>query len=171
MKKITIILSMLLINSISVMALESGMSINTLPSGQKVVIKEVRDNAIVKIDTWINTGSINETDKNAGISHFLEHLFFKGTEKYPTGTMDKILDSKGAIVNAGTSKDYTHYHIQIPSKDFDLALELHADMLQNPLIPRKELERERPVVIEEISKTKDSPTTKMFDNLYNIVIE
>jgi predicted Zn-dependent peptidase len=56
--------------------------------------------------------------------------------------MDRIVDSKGAVVNAGTSKDYTHYYIQIPSEHFDLALELHADMLQNPLIPRKELERE-----------------------------
>lgn len=152
-----------------VFALEDGLSFTTLPSGQKVVIKEVHDNNIVKIDTWINTGSINEDDKTTGISHFLEHLFFKGTQKYPTGTMDKILDSKGAIVNAGTSKDYTHYYIQIPSKDFDLALDLHADMLLNPMIPRKELERERPVVIEEISKTKDSPQTRMFDNLYTIM--
>jgi len=147
-------------------ALEAGMSVNTLPSGQKVVIKEVKDNNIVKIDTWINTGSINEDDKTWGISHFLEHLFFKGTQKYPTGTMDKILDSKGATVNAGTSKDFTHYYIEIPSKDFDTALELHADMLLNPMIPRKELERERSVVIEEISRTKDSPSGVTFDNLY-----
>lgn len=171
MKKFLIVLTTLLISIHSVLALEEGLSVTTLPSGQKVVIKEVRDNAIVKIDTWINTGSINEDDKTTGISHFLEHLFFKGTTKYPTGAMDKILDSKGASVNAATSKDYTHYYIQIPSKDFDLALELHADMLQNPLIPRKELERERGVVIEEISKTKDSPQNLMFDNLYNLFYE
>ncbi|MBQ8635050.1 insulinase family protein [bacterium] len=169
MKKIAIVLTVLSLSLTTVFALEEGLSINTLPSGQKVIIKEVKDNPIVKIDTWINTGSINEDDKTTGISHFLEHLFFKGTEKYPTGTMDKILDSKGATVNAGTSKDYTHYYIQIPSKDFDLALELHADMLQNPLIPRKELERERPVVIEEISKVKDSPTRRVFDNLYELI--
>ncbi len=154
-----------------VFALEEGLSVNTLPSGQKVVIKEVHDNPIVKIDTWINTGSINEDDKTTGISHFLEHLFFKGTQKYPTGTFDKILDSKGASVNAATSKDYTHYYIEIPSKDFDLALELHSDMLLNPQIPRKELERERGVVIEEISKTKDSPQNRLFDNLYTLIYE
>ena len=153
----------------SVFALEDGMSVNVLPSGQKVIIKEVKDNPIVKIDTWINTGSINEDDKTSGISHFLEHLFFKGTTKYPTGTADKILDSKGAIVNAGTSKDFTHYYIQLPSKDFDLALDIHADMLTNPLIPRKELERERGVVIEEISKCKDSPVNRLFDNLYTLL--
>lgn len=169
MKKTTIILTILTLCATTVFALEEGLSINTLPSGQKVIIKEVKDNPIVKIDTWINTGSINENDKNTGISHFLEHLFFKGTQKYPTGTMDKILDSKGATVNAATSKDYTHYYIEIPSMYFDLALELHADMLQNPLIPRKELERERPVVIEEISKGKDSASRRAFDNLYEII--
>ncbi len=110
MKKAFIgLLTALLLSISSVFALEPGLSVNYLPSGQKVVIKEVRDNAIVKIDTWINTGSINEDDKTTGISHFLEHLFFKGTTKYPVGTMDKILDSKGASVNAATSKDYTHY--------------------------------------------------------------
>ncbi len=166
MKKITYIIAFAILSFSSVFALEEGMTVQTLPSGQKVVVKEVRDNNIVKIDTWINTGSINEDDKTNGISHFLEHLFFKGTEKYPTGTFDKILDSKGASVNAATSKDFTHYYIEIPSKDFDLALNLHADMLLNPLIPRKELERERSVVIEEISKTKDSATTRMFDNIY-----
>ena len=171
MKKIAILLTILFLSITNSFALEEGLSVTTLPSGQKVIIKEVHDNAIVKIDTWINTGSINEDDKTSGISHFLEHLFFKGTQKYPTGTFDKILDSKGAHVNAATSKDFTHYYIEIPSKDFDLALELHADMLQNPMIPRKELEKERNVVIEEISKTKDSPMNRVFDNIYTILYE
>ena len=96
MKKVAIILTVLSFCATTVFALEEGLSVNTLPSGQKVIIKEVKDNNIVKIDTWINTGSINENDKTTGISHFLEHLFFKGTQKYPTGTMDRILDSKGA---------------------------------------------------------------------------
>ena len=169
MKKISIILTILVLSFNVVFGLEDGLSVNVLPSGQKVIIKEVKDNNIVKIDTWINTGSINEDDKTNGISHFLEHLFFKGTQKYPTGMMDKILDSKGAIVNAATSKDYTHYYIQIPSQHFDLALDLHADMLQNPMIPRKELEKERLVVIEEISKCKDSPQNRLFDNLYKLI--
>lgn len=169
MKKIYLLLLLFLLTFNLAFCFEEGLSVTTLPSGQKVVVKEVRDNAIVKIDTWINTGSINEDDKTTGISHFLEHLFFKGTQKNPVGTFDKILDSKGAHVNAATSKDFTHYYIEIPSKDFDLALNLHADMLLNPLIPRKELERERGVVIEEISKTKDSPTSLMFDNMYQIL--
>ena len=114
-----------------------------LDNGQTVIIKEVHDNPIVTIDTWIKTGSINENDKNNGVAHFLEHLFFKGTKKYPTGQFDKILESKGAYTNAATSKDFTHYYITIPSRHFKTAMELHADMLLHPLIPRKELEKEK----------------------------
>ncbi len=115
MRKITTFLIILFLSITTVFALEEGLSVTKLPSGQKIIIKEVHDNAIVKIDTWINTGSINEDDKTNGISHFLEHLFFKGTQKYPTGEFDKILDSKGAVVNAATGKDYTHYYIEITS--------------------------------------------------------
>ncbi len=136
-----------------------------LDNGQKVVIKEVHDNPIVIIDTWIKTGSINETDENNGVAHFLEHLFFKGTPKHPAKEFDRILESKGAVTNAATSKDFTHYYILIPSQYFDLALDLHSDMLLNPLIPRKELEKERKVVIEEIAKNNDRPTTILYRNL------
>lgn len=143
-----------------------------LDNGHTVIIKEVHDNPIVTIDTWIKTGSINENDRNNGVAHFLEHLFFKGTTKHPTGEFDSILESKGAITNAATSKDFTHYYITLPSEYFNTAMDLHADMLMNPLIPRKELEKERKVVIEEIAKTNDSPETKLYENMigafYNI---
>lgn len=136
-----------------------------LDNGQNVIIKEVHDNPIVVIDTWIKTGSINENDENNGVAHFLEHLFFKGTPKHPAKEFDNILESKGAVTNAATSKDYTHYYILIPSKYFNLALDLHSDMLLNPMIPRKELEKERKVVLEEISKNNDSPLTILYKNM------
>ena len=144
-------------------------TVQKLPNGQTVVIYEIHNNPIVTIDTWIKTGSINENDENNGISHFLEHLFFKGTKAHPTGDMDRILESKGAVVNAATSKDFTHYYITIPSSDFDTALDLHSDMLLNPQIPRKELEQERKVVIEEISKDENSPSKKVYDNLNKLM--
>lgn len=138
-----------------------------LDNGQIVIIKEVHDNPIVTIDTWIKTGSVNESDKNNGVAHFLEHLFFKGTQKHPTGEFDRLLESKGAITNAATSKDFTHYYITIPSRDFSMAMDLHSDMLLHPQIPRKELEKERKVVLEEIAKNNDRPETKLFENLNN----
>ena len=136
-----------------------------LNNGQTVIIQEVKNNPIVTIDTWIKTGSIDEDDSNNGVAHFLEHLFFKGTKNHAPGEFDKILETKGAITNAATSKDFTHYYITIPSKDFDLAMELHADMLQNPMIPRNEMEKERRVVLEEIGKDMNSPEKILMENL------
>lgn len=144
-------------------------TVQKLPNGQTLVVYEIHNNPIVTIDTWIKTGSINETDSNNGISHFLEHLFFKGTKAHPTGEIDRILESKGAVVNAATSKDFTHYYITIPSADFDTALDLHSDMLLNPQIPRKELEQERKVVIEEISKDGNNPSRKVYENLNTLM--
>ena len=140
-----------------------------LDNGQTVIIQEVKTNPIVTIDTWIKTGSINENNRNNGVSHFLEHLFFKGSTNHAPGEFDKILETKGAITNAATSKDFTHYYVTIPSKDFDLALEMHSDMLLHPLIPRKELEKERKVVIEEIMKDANSPNTMVYDDLINLL--
>ncbi len=140
-----------------------------LDNGQTVIIKEVRSNPIVTVDTWIKTGSINENDENNGVSHFLEHLFFRGSKNHAPGEFDKILETKGAITNAATSKDFTHYYITIPSKYFDEALNLHADMLLNPLLPRKELEKERKVVLEEIAKDENSPKSVVYDNLVSMI--
>lgn len=166
MKKILIVFCTLFLGSV---AFASELSVHNLDNGQTVIIKEVRSNPIVTVDTWVRTGSINETDKNNGVSHFLEHLFFKGTTNLAPGEFDKILESKGAITNAATSKDFTHYYITIPSNYFDLAMELHADMLLNPLVPRKELEKERKVVIEEISKDETNPRNVLYENLVSML--
>ena len=140
-----------------------------LNNGQTVVIQEVKNNPIVTIDTWIKTGSIDEDDSNNGVAHFLEHLFFKGTTNLDPGEFDRILETKGAITNAATSKDFTHYYVTIPSKDFDLAMQLHADMMLHPLIPRNEMEKERKVVLEEISKDLNTPTRVMQENLNSML--
>lgn len=162
MKKIIILLFVLIMGC---GAFAQDYEVYQLESGQTVVIKQVKSNPIVTIDTWIKTGSINEDDSNNGVAHFLEHLFFKGTKNHPAGEMDRVLESKGAITNAATSKDFTHYYITIPSRHFDLAMDYHADMLLHPQIPRKEMEKERKVVIEEISKNADNPDEKVYDNL------
>lgn len=166
MKKILVI-SMLMLLTTTVWA--ADYTVQKLPNGQTVVVYPIKDNPIVTIDTWIKTGSINETDTNNGVAHFLEHLFFKGTKAHPTGEMDRILESKGAVVNAATSKDFTHYYITIPSEYFETAMDLHSDMLLNPQIPRKELEKERKVVLEEIAKDGNTPSKKVYDNLNDLM--
>ena len=154
---------------ITVAVQASDFTVQKLPNGQTLVIQEVRNNPLITIDTWVRTGSINETDSNSGVSHFLEHLFFKGTKKHPAGEFDRILESKGAVINAATSKDFTHYYITIPSEYFDTALELHADMLTDPQLPRKELEMERKVVLEEIAKDLNTPAKIVYENLNELM--
>lgn len=162
MKKFLVILVFV----VSSVCFGQNITVEKLPSGQTVVVEEVKANPMVIVDTWIKTGSINETDKNNGVAHFLEHLFFKGSKNYPMGSFDRILESKGAVTNAATSRDFTHYYILIPSKDFELALKMHADMLLNPLLPPDEIEKERHVVIEEISKGDDSPSRQVYSNIF-----
>ena len=148
-------------------------------NGHKIVLAHKEGN-MVNVSSWVKTGSINETDNNNGISHFLEHLMFKGTNTYKVGEFDRMLESKGAIVNAATWKDYTFYYVTLPKGDnneyFNLAIDLHADMMMDPVFPAEELgapfnindttvtdKRERHVVIEEIRMRKDQPWTKVYN--------
>lgn len=148
-------------------------------NGHKIVLAH-KEGDMVNVSSWVKTGSINENDKNNGISHFLEHLMFKGTHKHKAGEFDKILEAKGAIVNAATWKDYTFYYVTLPKGDgdenFNTAIELHADMMTDPVIPDYEMgapfdvndktvtdKRERHVVIEEIRMRKDQPWTKVYN--------
>ncbi len=148
-------------------------------NGHKIVLAH-KEGELVNISTWVKTGSINEDDKINGISHFLEHLMFKGTHKHKAGYFDRTLEAKGAIVNAATWKDYTFYYVTLPKgaedKDLDLAIELHADMMLDPVLPEEEIgspfdlnnpkvtdKRERHVVIEEIRMRKDQNWTKVYN--------
>jgi len=136
-----------------------------LKSGQTVVIKELHSNPIVTVDTWVNTGSKNENPQNNGVSHFLEHLMFKGTKNYKTGEIDRILEGKGGKFNAATSKDYTHFYVTIPSQNLDTALKLNAELIINANFPVDEVNKERGVVIEEINRANSSPESILYDNL------
>lgn len=165
--------------------LEKPLEIYERECGHKIVYA-YKEGSLINISSWVKTGSINENDENNGISHFLEHLMFKGTSKHKAGYFDRTLESKGAIVNAATWKDYTFYYVTIPKgtddKNFKETLELHADMMLDPIIPIEEIgepfdlnkpvtvKRERHVVIEEIRMRKDQPWTKVYNavnsNLY-----
>lgn len=152
-------------------------------NGHKIILAH-KEGGLVNVSSWVKTGSINENDKNNGISHFLEHLMFKGTHKHPAGEFDHILEAKGAIVNAATWKDYTYYYVTLPkgenNENLNLAIELHADMMTDPVIPDDEMgapfdvndkfvsdKRERHVVIEEIRMRKDQPWTKVYNATNN----
>ena len=136
-----------------------------LPTGQMLYIKEDHTQPIVTIDTWVKTGSVNETAQINGVSHFLEHLLFKGTQTYKVGEIDRLLESRGAEFNAATSDDFTHYYITTATPYWEEAFKLHADMLVNDTITEAELTRERKVVQEEINRATDNPDRQMFMQL------
>jgi len=145
----------------------------TMENGHQI-FAIAKPGSVVHLHTVVRTGSINETDANTGVSHFLEHLMFKGTEQYPAGQFDRMLEGIGARVNASTSKDWTQYYVTLPDsadhEQYRLALKLHADMLLHAALPEAEIgppfdptdpqvaeKRERMVVLEEIKMGHDNP--------------
>lgn len=136
-----------------------------LDNGLPVLIKPVK-NKVVTLDMWVNTGSANESPKRNGISHFLEHMLFKGTPKYGPGDLDKVVMSVGGVWNAGTSKDFTHYYVTVASPYFDTALDCLAEMIQNSLIDAKEFDQEKNVILEEYRRKQDNPFGLLYDELY-----
>ena len=165
--------------------LPSPVEVYERENGHKIVFAK-KEGGLVNISSWVKTGSINENDEINGISHFLEHLMFKGTHKHPAGYFDRTLEAKGAIVNAATWKDYTYYYVTLPkgpeNSYFYEAIELHGDMMLDPVIPEEEIgpafslddnnvkeKRERHVVIEEIRMRQDQPWTKVYNEAnYNM---
>ncbi|MDP2692323.1 MAG: pitrilysin family protein, partial [bacterium] len=112
----------------------------------------------VTVSVWMKTGSRNENNKNNGISHFLEHMFFKGTTNRPTAKqIAEEIDSIGGIQNAGTSKEYTQYYIKCRADKIETAFDLLSDMTMNSLLDHKEIEREKGTIIEEIRMYEDTP--------------
>lgn len=166
--------------------LDKPVEIYTLSNGHKIIIAN-KQGDLVNVSTWVKTGSIHENDEITGISHFLEHLMFKGTPDHPAGEFDRVLEAKGAIVNAATWKDYTFYYVTLPKgeqgEDFRLVLDLHADMMLHPTLPEFEIgptfkldedapeKRERYVVIEEIRMRQDQPWTKVYNALNKAMYE
>lgn len=130
---------------------------STLPNGVKVLLAPMEGVESVGIGVFVGTGSRFETPDINGISHFLEHMVFKGTKKYPTHADTSRLEGLGAIQNAWTDVDATAYWCKIPADRWVEALDLVADLALTPQIPEKDLEIERGVILEEINRKEDRP--------------
>jgi len=143
----------------------------TLDNGLVVLLKQSKRLPLVSIQTWVKVGSIYEDDKNNGISHFLEHLVFKGTKKYSVEQISKTLERYGAILNAGTSKEFTLYFTDIPKEGLNDALDVLAQLVFEATFPEEELERERNVVIEEIKRFEDNPGNVLYEGFNNLLFK
>ena len=131
----------------------------TLDNGLRLVTSTMPHTRSVCIGLFIGTGSRYESDAEAGTSHFIEHLLFKGSEKRPTsGEISAAIEGVGGILNGGTDKELTVYWCKIAQDHFPLALDVLTDMLLHPRFDPQEITKERQVIIEEINMCKDSPS-------------
>lgn len=132
-----------------------------LPNGLTIVAEQMPVEA-VNLNIWLNVGSVQESDEINGMAHFLEHMVFKGTPQLKSGEFERLIEERGAITNAATSQEYTHYYITTAPKDFAQLAPLQLDVVLNPMIPDDAFERERLVVLEEIRRSEDNPRRRTF---------
>jgi predicted Zn-dependent peptidase len=137
--------------------------ITTLENGVRVVTERVPSVRSVALGFWMATGSVSESDEQAGISHLLEHMLFRGTERYGSQEIDQIFDSMGAEINAGTDKEATSLYSRVLDRHLEQAFDVMSDMIWRPRFG--ELDAEREVVLEEIAMYEDDPQDRVFDVL------
>ena len=135
----------------------------TLDNGLTLLTESMPQVRSVTIGVWLNRGSRNEPAKLNGISHFIEHLVFKGTESRTAREIALSMDSVGGQIDAFTSKEYTCFYAKILDQHLEDAVDLLADIVQRPLFDPEELERERQVVLEEIRMVDDTPDDLIYD--------
>ena len=141
--------------------------ISTLPSGVRVVTEAVPSVRSIALGFWIRAGSRDEAGDQAGISHFLEHLLFKGTDRFSSFQIDELFDAMGAEVNAGTGKETTSVYSRFLDRHLERAFDVLQDMVLRPAYP--DIDSERQVVIEEIAMYEDEPQDKVHDVLAGAV--
>lgn len=143
--------------------LKNGLTIIEVPS-------ETAESVIM--DFFVKTGSRSESAKENGISHFLEHFLFKGTKNYPSSKIiTELVDGVGGEMNANTGKEHTQYFIKTHHSKLELIFKILTDMIQNPLLDKEEMEREKGVIVEEINMYRDMPMRLIGDVLEEVMWE
>ena len=126
------------------------------------VIKPRKDTEVVSLQVWFKVGSVYEKDNERGIAHFLEHMLFNGNDKYGYGEAEALIESLGGHINAATSKEYTYYYVNIAAPYWKEALDVLFHLTLRATLDPKMIEKEKPIVLEELYRAKDNPTTKLW---------
>lgn len=144
--------------------------LHELETGLTVMLVPMEGVRSLTVLAMVGTGSRFEVPKRAGVSHFLEHMVFKGTAKFPTArALASAVDAVGAEFNAYTSKEYTGYYVKAASEHVDLAIDVVSDMLLTPKLRSEDIEREKGVIVEEIHMYEDTPTRHIGDIFENLM--
>ncbi len=134
-------------------------------NGQTVVVKEVPGSNVVTVQIWVKAGSVYEDPAEAGITHFIEHMIFKGTPTRGPGALAEAIEGGGGRINAYTSYENTVYHATLSARHWALAMEVLIDAVLHSIFDPEELEREKKVVLEEVGMRNDRPNIKLFQEL------
>ena len=137
--------------------MKNHLTVKTLSNGLKVFLKEIHTAPIISSWLWYRVGSRNEVQGQTGISHWVEHMQFKGTPKFPANVLDKAISREGGMWNAMTYLDWTAYFETLPADKIDLALQLEADRMVNSQFDEKEVSSERTVIISEREGNENDP--------------
>lgn len=144
----------------------SGYRKTVLSNGVRVITEEIPYLQSVSIGLWVTTGSRDEQPHENGISHFIEHLLFKGTKRRSALDIAKAIDSVGGTLNAFTGREYTCYYAKVLDKNLPLAMDLLSDIFLHSLMDEKDIEKERLVILQEIKMVEDTPDDYIHD-LFN----
>lgn len=150
-------------------ALAMEPSVTTLPNGFTVLVQEDDRFPLASLRLYVRAGSAYETPEQAGISHLLEHMVFKGTEKRPAGRIAQDVEGAGGYINAATSFDYTVYMTDMPVEHWHLGMEVLHDMIFGAKIDPEELEREKKVVLAELKRNEDTPQSLIFKKIQPLI--
>ncbi len=139
------------------------MRVKTYENGLRVFFDKREDSRSATVGIWVASGSENENEKNNGISHFIEHILFKGTNKRTGFEIAEGMDEIGASYNAYTTKEYTYFYVKALDYQLIKAADILFDLFKNPRLDEKDIETEKGVIIEEIAMCEDDPSEKCFD--------
>ena len=134
-----------------------------------IILFEKRDGPVVSLATSVKFGAQYESEKIKGISHFIEHLVFKGTKNRSVEEIPREIESKGGVLNAFTGEEITAYWNKMPANHFELGADVSRDLVLNPLFEKTALERERKVILEEIKMYHDNPSTHVLETLKELL--
>ena len=138
-----------------------------LDNGIRIVSHEMPDHRSVSLGIWVENGSRHESEAENGLSHFIEHLLFKGTERRSAAQIAEEMDAVGGVINAFTSKEHTCYYAKVLDENLPLAMDLLTDIFLHSSFDAEEIERERSVILQEISQAEDTPDDYVHD-LFNL---
>jgi predicted Zn-dependent peptidase len=152
----------------SAIALSVSMFAKTLlDNGIRLVTQEMPDHRSASLGIWVENGSRHESRQQNGISHFIEHLLFKGTERRSAARIAEEMDAVGGVLNAFTSKEHTCYYAKVLDENLPMAIDLLTDIFLHSIFDGDEIERERSVILQEISQAEDTPDDYVHD-LFNL---